>query len=87
MPNGKSPGHDGLNKKFYEHFWDDLKFYFINFFKQCKIDGCLPISQRPGIIKIIAKKDRDKRFVKTRQPFTSNQTAYVKNQCISESCR
>ena len=30
MPNGESPGHDGLTKEFYEHFCDDLKFYFIN---------------------------------------------------------
>ena len=87
MPNSKSPGHDGLNKKFYEHFWDDLKFYFIDFFKQCKIDGWLPISQRQAIIKIMAKKNRGKRFVKNWRPFSSNQTAYVKNQCISESCR
>ena len=56
MPNSKSPGHDGLNKKFYEHFWDDLKFYFINFFKQSKIAGCRPISQRQVLTKIIAKK-------------------------------
>ena len=33
MPNGKSPGHDGLTKEFYERFWNDLKVYFINLFK------------------------------------------------------
>ena len=38
MPNGKSPGYDGLTKEFYEHFWDDLKFYFINSLKQSKIN-------------------------------------------------
>ena len=64
MPNGKSHEHDGLNKKIHEHFWVDLKFYFVNFLKQCKIDGCLPISQRQAITKIKAKKDGDKRFVK-----------------------
>ena len=26
MPNGKSPGHDGLTKEIYEHFRDNLKF-------------------------------------------------------------
>ena len=64
MPYGKSPGHDGLTKEFYEHFWDDLKFYFINSLKQSKIDGNLSISQRQAVIKLIAKKYRDKRFVK-----------------------
>ena len=41
MANGKSPGHDGLTKELYEHFWDDLKFCFINSLKQSKIDGNL----------------------------------------------
>ena len=61
---GKSPGHDGSTKEFYEHFWDDLKFYFINSLKQSKIEGNLSISQRQAVIKLIVKKDRDKRFVK-----------------------
>ena len=113
MPNGKSPGHDGLSKEFYEHFRDDLKFYFINSLKQSKIDGNLSISRRQAVIKLIAKKDRDKRFVKNWRPvsllnvdtkihskslaeklknalpelISSNQTAYVKNRCISESGR
>ena len=113
MRNGKSPGHDGLTKESYEKFWDDLKFYFINSLKQSKIDGGLPISQRQAIIKLTAKKDRDKRFVKNWRTISllnvdikilsksfaeklkhvlpelipSNQTAYVKNRCISESGR
>ena len=113
MPNGKSPGNDGLTKEFYEHFSDDLKFYFINSLKESKMDGNLSISQRQAVIKLIEKKDRDKRFVKNWRPISllnvdtkilskslaeklknvlselisSNQTAYVKNRCISESGR
>ena len=113
MPNGKSPVHDDLSKEFYEHFWGDLKFYFIDSLKQSKIDGNLSISQRQAVIKLIAKKDRDKRFVKNWRPISllsvdtkilskslaeklnnvlpelmsSNQTAYVKNRCKSESGR
>ena len=64
MPYGKPPGHDGLTKEFHEHFWDDLKFYFINSLKQSKIEGNLSISQRQAAIKLRVKKDRDKRFVK-----------------------
>ena len=64
IPISKSLRHDGLTKEFYEHFWGKLKFYFINSLKQSKIDGHLSISQRHAIIKLITKKDRDKRFVK-----------------------
>ena len=56
MPNGKSPVYDGLTKEFCEYFWDDLKFYFINSLKQCKIDGSLPISQGQALIELMAKK-------------------------------
>ena len=64
MSYGKSPGHDGLTKEFYEDFWDNLKFYFINSLKESKIEGNLSISQRQAVIKLIVKKDRNKRFVK-----------------------
>ena len=64
LSTGKSPGQNGLTKEFYKHLWDDLKFYFINFLKQSKVDGNLSISQRQAIIILTAKKDRDKRFVK-----------------------
>ena len=113
MATGKSLWHDGLTKEFYGHFSDDSKFYFINSLKQSKIDSHLSISQRQAIIKLIVKKDRDKRFVKNWKPISllnvdtkilsksiaeklkhvllelisSNQTAYVKNRCISESGR
>ena len=70
IPNDKSPAHDGLTKKFYEHFWDDLKFFFINSLKQSKIEGNLSISQRQPVIKLIAKKDWDKRFVKNWRPIS-----------------
>ena len=69
MPNGKSPGHDGLTKEFYEHFWVDLKFYFINSLKQSENDSHLFISPRQAIINLIAKKDRDKNFSKTGDQF------------------
>ena len=38
--------------------------------KQSKIDGNLPISQGQAVIKLIAKKDRDKRFAKNWRPIS-----------------
>lgn len=46
IPNGKSPGHNSLAIEFYKNCWVDLKFYFMKFLKQSKIDGDLPISQK-----------------------------------------
>ena len=66
---GKSPGHDDFTKEFYELFWDDLKFYFINSLKQSKIDGHLSISQRQPIVKLIVKKDGIKDLSKTGKQF------------------
>ena len=60
---GKSPGHDGVTKEFYKHIWDSLKFCFMNFLKQSKIDGHFSIS-RQTIIKLMAKKGSDKRLIK-----------------------
>ena len=45
MPTSKSPGDDALTKEFNEHFWKNLKFFFINSLKQSKIDGHLYFSE------------------------------------------
>ena len=45
MPTSKSPGDNALTKEFNEHFWKNLKFYFINSLKQSKIDGHLYFSE------------------------------------------
>ena len=70
MPNNKTPGNDGLSKEFYEAFWVDIKDVFINSLKQAKLVGNLSISQRQAVIKLLEKKDRDKRFVKNRRPIS-----------------
>ena len=39
IPNNKSLGNDGLSKKFYETFWEDIKDVFIKSLKQAKIEA------------------------------------------------
>ena len=60
----KSPGNDGLTKEFCETFWDELKEIFVNSVREVKEIGHLSTSQRQAVIKLIGKKDRDKRFIK-----------------------
>ena len=56
MQNNKSPGNDGLTKKFYETFWDDLKEILVNSVREAKEIRHLSTSQRQAIIKLIEKK-------------------------------
>ena len=70
MQNDKSPGNDGLTKELYETFWDDLKDISGNSVREAKEIGHLSTSQRQAIIKLIEKKDRDKRFIKNWRPLS-----------------
>ena len=64
MQNNKTPGNDGLTKEFYETFWNEIKYFFLKSVKQAKEEGQLSISQLQAVIKLIEKKDRDKRYIK-----------------------
>ena len=70
MKNDKSPGNDGLTKEFYVTFWNDIKATFVSSLKQAKEKKELSISQRQAMIKLIGKKDRDKRFIKNWRPIS-----------------
>ena len=70
MSNNKSPGNDGLFQEFYEAFWEVIKDVFINLLKEAKIKGSLSISQRQVVIKLLEKKDQDKRFIKNWRPIS-----------------
>ena len=70
MVNNKSPGNDGLTKEFYDKFWlyvNDLLYdsYMAGFMKKE-----LSTSQRQAIIKLLEKKDRDRRFIKNWRPIS-----------------
>ena len=57
-------GKDGLTKESYETFGDELREIFLDSVREAKEIGLLSTSQRQTIIKLIEKKDRDKRFIK-----------------------
>ena len=70
MENDQSPGNDGLTKKFFAIFWDDIKVTFIPSIKQAKERKELSIFQSQAIIKLIEKKNRDKRYIKNWRPIS-----------------
>ena len=61
--NNKSPGNDGLTKEFYETFWEEQKQPFMNSLNQAKVSKKLVTYQRQAVIKLLEKKDKDKRLI------------------------
>ena len=70
MPNNKTPGNDGLSKQFYEAFWKELKDLLLKSFYHAKTYKKFSTSQRQVVIKLLEKKDRDKRFIMNWTPIS-----------------
>ena len=70
MPINKTPGDDGLSTEFYEAFWKELKDSLSKSFHHIKTYKEFSTSQRRGAIKLIEKKDKDKRLIKTWRPIS-----------------
>ena len=67
MENDKTRGNDRLSKEFYKVFWDDVIIPLLASINDF-IKEELSTSQKQAVIKIIGKKDRDKRFIKNLEP-------------------
>ena len=103
MPNNKNPGNIGLSKEFYEAFWNELKDPLLKSFYHAKTCKKFSTSQRQAVIKLLEKKDRDKRLIKNWRPtskalatklkyvlpslISSQQTAYVQDILIGQAGR
>ena len=68
--NDKSPGNDGITKELYIKFWDAVEEPLCASIQQPFIQGELSTSEKKAIIKLIEKKDRNKRFIKNWRPIS-----------------
>ena len=68
--NNKSPGNDGLTAEFYKKFWPLLGTLMVDSLNAAFADGKLANSQRQAIIRLIEKKNKDKRFVENWRPIS-----------------
>ena len=68
MNNDKSPRNEDITKEFYIKFWEVIKEPFFASIQQSFIVGGLSTSQKQAVIKLIDKKDRNKRFIKNWRP-------------------
>ena len=59
--NGKSPGNDGLSAEFYKTFWPIVGHLMVDSLHSEFKHGELSSSQKQGIIKLIDKKNKDRR--------------------------
>ena len=62
MKNDKSLGSDGITKEFYETFWEEIKTPLSNSIRKSFLTEELSTSQKQTVIKLIEKKDKDKRL-------------------------
>ena len=70
MSGGKSPGNDGLTVEFYKFFWSDIKDIFYASVCYSRHVGELSSSQKQAIIKLLEKRDKDKRFIENWRPIS-----------------
>ena len=70
MENNKSPGNDGLTKEFFDTFWTEIKDPLLDSIHHAQVTKQLSISQKQAIIKLIEKKDKDKRYIKNWRPIS-----------------
>lgn len=70
MPNGKSPGFDGLPVELYKILWSRISDIFHKAINLCIQRGELMTSARKGVITLVPKKDRNLAFIKNWRPIT-----------------
>ena len=75
MKRNKSPGLDGINIEFYEHFWPLLGGLLVDVFNESFENGILPNSQRSAVLSLIFKKD-DKEDIANYRPISLTNVDY-----------
>jgi len=70
FPNGKSPGNDGLTSEFYKTFWPLLGQLLTDSFNYSFAHGELSNSQMQAVIRLVEKKNRDRRLIKNWRPIS-----------------
>ena len=83
--NNVAPGSTGFTNEFFKFFWRDLKHFVVKSVKYSFENNKLSASKSLGIISIIPKGDKDKRFLSNWRPLTLLDTMYkLISGCIAE---
>ena len=68
--NNKTTGSDGFTIEFYRYFWNDIGQIMVDSFNYAFENGDMSISQTHGIISLISKKEKDKKYLKNWRPIS-----------------
>ena len=68
--NNKTPGSDGFTIEFYRFFWPAIGPIMVDSFNYAFENGEMSISQKRGILSLIPKKDKDKKYLKNWRPIS-----------------
>ena len=83
--NNVSPGVSGFTGDFYKFFWRDLKNFIVRSVNYSFDIGSLSIQQRLGIITLLPKGTKDRRFLANWRPLTLLNSIYkLLSGCITE---
>ena len=83
--NNVSPGISGFTADFYKFFWRDLKQFVVRSVNHSFDIGSLSIQQRLGVITMLPKGNKDKRFLANWRPLTLLNSFYkLVSGCITE---
>lgn len=84
MKLNKCPGSDGINVEFYRKMWPEVGSLVLDSLNDAFHEGMLSPEQRRGIITLLPKKNRDRRFLSNWRPITLLNIDYkLLAKCIS----
>ena len=66
----KCPGGDGLTAEFYRTFYKELSVPLYRMYLHSYNTGIFPLSTRRGIISLLPKKNKDKRYISNARPLS-----------------
>ena len=83
--NNVSPGSTGFTNEFFKFFWRDLKLFVLNSVEYSFQNSRLSATKSLGIISIIPKGEKDKRYLTNWRPITLLDTLYkIVSGCVAE---
>ena len=84
LKNNKSPGPDGFSAEFFKFFWPDMKHFLYRSIKEGCEKGELSVTQKMGIISILPKGNKPRKYLKNWRPISLlNVTYKIFSYCLA----